>query len=196
MRAPPLLAVVILAAVAFAGCSYDTHRPDGEDGQGGDDGPTAEPEGDSGVLQVLFEATGPTTLEVPFPTLDSCRSPEDWLAGEPTVQGARQELRNASGDRTGRVLALTAVGSGSVSWMVQIPLGPACQTLRYDPWSIDPDPEADTVEVRATEGQASTVSVLVRRVRDGIGEATNYEGNATTGTWTALQGRTVPIGQA
>jgi hypothetical protein len=189
MRATLLLA--LLGSLSFAGC-YDTHRPD-DDGLD-DDGPTPEPEGDTGVLQVLFDSAGQTTLEVPFPTLDSCRTPEDWLAGEPTVQGARQELRNATGERTGRVLALTAMAPGTVSWMVQIPLGPACQTLRFDPWSVEPDPEAETVEVRATDGDATHVSVLVRRVRDGSGEATNHQGNATAGGWTALPGRTVPVG--
>ena len=189
MRA--ILLVAMLCGLALAGC-YDTRRPDA---QGSDDGPTPEAEGDTGVLQVLFEATGQATLEVPFPTLDSCRSPEDWLSGEPTLQGARQELRNATGDRSGAVLALTAVASGPVSWMVQIPLGPACQTFRYDPWSIDPDPEGETVDVRVTEGSVSSLSVLVRRVRGGSGEATMYEGDVTAGDWTSLPGRTVPVGQ-
>jgi hypothetical protein len=192
MRAILLLA--LLSGLSLSGC-YDTHRPgDGGDGGGDGDGPTPEPESDTGVLQVLFQATGPTTLEVPFPTLDSCRGPQDWMAGQPSVDGARHDLGNITGDRTGSVLVLTAVASGPVSWMVQIPLGPACQTLRYDPWSIDPDPEGETVDVRVTEGEASSVSVLVRRVRDGSGEATMYEGNVTAGTWTPLPGRTIPVG--
>lgn len=191
MRATLVLA--LLSGLSLAGC-YDTHRPGDEGGDGDGDGPTPEPEGDTGVLQVLFQATGETTLEVPFPTLDSCRAPQHWMEGEPSVDGARHDLRNVTGDRDGTVLVLTSVGSGQVSWMVQIPLGPACQTFRYDPWSVDPDPDGETVDVRVPEGAASSVSVLVRRVRDGSGEATLYEGNVTAGGWTPLPGRTIPVG--
>src|SRR5688500_13406725 len=113
---------LFLAATALAGCSVDTHRPgDASDGTPEDSGPGAtappsEPEEDTGVLHVAFEAVGPATLEVPFPTLDSCRAPEDWMGGGPTVSGAVPELRNVTGDRAGGVLALAAPGQGSVSW--------------------------------------------------------------------------------
>jgi hypothetical protein len=82
-------------------------------------------------------------------------------------------------------------------WSVQIELGPECQTFRYDPWSIDPDADNGTVEVRVTEGEVSLVTVLVRRVRDGTGEAVLYEGTPSGDGWTALAEKTTfPIGQA
>src|SRR5688500_6684717 len=114
MRA--LLVAGRLLSLAVAGCSYETGRPDdggegGGDGGGGDggsdDGPTAEPESDSGVLSITLESDGAATIEVPFPPLDSCRSPEDWMEGGASVEGAVPELRDATGDRSGRVLALS-----------------------------------------------------------------------------------------
>jgi hypothetical protein len=200
----PLLAVGLLLTVVLAGCSYETGRPD-DDGDGGDGGngdgggstvePTPGPESDSGVLDVTIQSDGAATLEVPFPSLDSCRTPEHWMAGGASVDGAVPELREATGGRTGQVLAL-GTRSERAEWSVQIELGPACQPLRYDPWSIDPDAENGTVEVRVTAGEVSMVTVLVRRVRDGSGEAVLYEGAPGEG-WTALAEKaTVPVGQA
>src|SRR5688572_95791 len=118
---------VLLAATALAGCSVDTHRPDGSGSPGTESdessGPPAQPEEDSGVLDITVESDGAATLEVPFPSLDSCRAPEDWMGGEPSVQGAVPDLRNATGGRSGRVLVLSTVSETS-EWSVQIPLGP------------------------------------------------------------------------
>ncbi|HJQ94023.1 MAG TPA: hypothetical protein VJ874_07060 [Candidatus Thermoplasmatota archaeon] len=200
-----LLVAGLLLSLATAGCSYETGRPDdsgggggdggGGDGNGSDDGPPPEPESDSGVLDITIESDGTATLEVPFPTLDSCRSPEDWMAGGASVEGAVPELRDATGDRSGRVLALST-RSERAEWSVQIPLGPPCATFRHDPWSIDPDAENGTVEVQVTEGSVSMVTVLVRRVRDGSGEAVFYEGAPSGSGWTALPEKTtVPIGE-
>lgn len=188
---------LLLMSLAVAGCSVDTHRPDDEDegndgggggdgGEGGDGdgGPPPEPEHDNGVLDVALASDGNAVVEVPFPTLDSCRSPQDWMAGNASVEGAVPELRDVTGERSGKVLALTTMGTRS-EWSAQIPLGPACNTLRYDPWSIDPDADNGTVEVRV-EGQVTFLTVLVRWVRDGAGEYVLYEGQPSAGGWTAL----------
>lgn len=199
-----LLLAALLLGLVLSGCSYETGRPDddGDGGEGGgdgggggsDDGPPAEDEDDSGVFNIVIESDGAAVVEVPFPTLDSCRSPDDWMAGGANVEGAVPELRDATGDRTGKVLALST-RDARAEWSVQIPLGDACQTLRYDPWSIDPDAENGTVEVHVTEGQVSLVTVLVRRVRDNSGEAVMYEGTPSGNGWTALAEKTtVPIG--
>ncbi len=178
-----LLVAGFLVSFVLAGCSFDTHRPDAPGTTTSE--PTPEPEEDNGVLDVTVESDGAATVEVPFPHVDSCRAPEDWMAGEPSVTSAVTVLRNVTGDRTGRVLAL-ATQAERAEWSVQIPLGPACQTLRFDPWSIDPDRDDGAVEVRVTEGDVSLVTVLVRRVRDGSGEATLYEGQPVGNGWTAL----------
>ena len=192
----PLALAALLLSLAVAGCSYETGRPDDSpspgdgtttgDGDGSDD--------NSGVLSISFEATGPATLEVPFPSLDSCQAPEDWMGSEPTVQGAIPELRNATGDRTGRILALTAPAAGSVSWMAKIQLRPQCQTLRFDPWSVEPDEQDGALVVHLVDGEVTGLMVLVRQVRDCSGEAALWEGNATLGAWSRLEGRTAPAG--
>lgn len=207
MRAWPCVAMVAL--LLLAGCS-------GGDGGGGgptgDPAPTtaasdcqpggaerttsrgtaapADPDGDSAVLYVAFCSRGPATLEVPFPHLDSCLAPEDWMAGDVAVAG-NATVREAGDGRSGRVLALS--GEGQASWTSQVALGPACATLRHDPWSVDPDPADGTVEVRAAAGDVTAPSVLVRWVRGGCGNATLHEGEAGSG-WSALTGRTAPIG--
>jgi hypothetical protein len=200
-----IVAAVCLTTLALSGCSVDTHRPDdgddagsgngGDGADGSDDGPTAEPEDDSGVLDITIESDGAAVVEVPFPTLDSCRSPQAWMEGGASVEGAVPELRDPTGDRTGKVLALTTMAERA-EWSVQIELGPVCNTLRYDPWSIDPDADNGTVEVHVTQGEVSLVTVLVRRVRDGSGEAVMYEGTPAGDDWTFLPEKTtVPIGQ-
>jgi hypothetical protein len=179
----------LVALVLLAGCSG---------GGTGDGGPTTSqepseplpPEEDNGVFHVAFTADSPATLEVPFPHLDSCMAPQDWMAGNVTFAGGTAELRNATDGRTGHVLALS--GQGQVSWSSQAALKPVCNTLRYDPWSVDPDPADGTVDVRAAEGTVTAPSVLVRWVRDNCGNATLYEGEAGSG-WSSLQGRVIPV---
>jgi hypothetical protein len=188
-----VLAVVLFVSLALAGCSIDTHRPDPTTSSGPEPATPSEPEGDSGVLDIVFESGATATVQVPFPTLDSCRSPEDWMGGEPTLQNTRPELLQVDGDRSGRVLSLASQEPGRAEFSVQIELGPACQTFRYDPWTIDPDRDDGSVEVRVTQGEVSSLTVLVRRVRDGAGEAALYEGNPTGTDWTALEGRSVPV---
>jgi hypothetical protein len=187
------LALPLLLAVALAGCSVDTHRPPASTSQGPI--PSAEPEPDGAVLQVAFRANATVTVEVPFPHMDSCLQPEHWMNGTTRADGAVPELREASGERSGRVLALAAPGAGDVQWQAEVPLAehPPCQTLRYDPWSTEPDPQDGTVDVRA-DGDASGITVLVRWVRGGCGNATLYEGAATADGWSALPGRTIPAG--
>jgi hypothetical protein len=200
MRRPlPAAVLLVLLSLALAGCSVDTHRPkdgddgsssgDGGDGDSSDDGSSAGPEEDSAVFQVTVSSDGAAVVEVPFPTLDSCRSPEHWMEGQPSVQGAIPELREVTGDRTGKVLALSTRAQ-EAEWWVQIAPGPTCQTFRYDPWSIEPDADNGTLEVRVTQGQVANVTVLVRQVRDGVGHATRYEGTPSGNGWTALPATT------
>ncbi|MEA3165939.1 MAG: hypothetical protein QOJ26_808 [Thermoplasmata archaeon] len=194
-----LFAAGLFLSLALAGCSIDTHRPKGDDGGDGGatttspDGSSGGTEEDSGVLDIVFESNAPATIEVPFPTLDSCRSPEAWMEGEPSLQNAVPELLQVDGERNGRVLSLESQEPGRAEFSVQIPLGPACQTFRYDPWTIDPDRDDGAAEVRVTQGELSSLTVLVRRVRDGTGEAVLYEGHPTGSGWTALEGRTVSV---
>lgn len=182
----------LLLCLALAGCSVDTHRPDSPASSSGAPETTAPPEGDGAVFDITLETDGAATIEVPFPTMDSCRAPEHWMDAEPAVDGAVPSLANATGDRTGRVLVLTT-RAAHAEWSAQIDLGPACQTLRYDPWSIDPDAEDGALEVHVTSGTVSSVQVVVRHVRDGCGEAVLHEGAPGDG-WTALESRSVPVG--
>lgn len=183
----PALAAGLLLALALAGCSGD--------GNGGgsttstSDEPAPPPEEDNGVFHVTFEADGEATLEVPFPSLDSCRTPEHWMGGDQTGN-AQAVVREAADGRTGPVLALT--GSGSVSWSSQIPPGDQCQTLRYDPWSTEPEAPDGTAEARVSAGTVGHAMVLVRLVRETCGNATLYEGTPGPG-WTALPGRSLPV---
>src|SRR5688572_27397225 len=105
LQAAPLLVL----ALALPGCFG---WGGGDDGQGV--GPTSNPpvdEDDNAVFYVLFEASEESTIEVPFPTLDSCRAPEQWMGG--TLTGdAVAAVRAADEGREGPVLALT--GNGSV----------------------------------------------------------------------------------
>jgi hypothetical protein len=184
MRAALALASLLLLAGCFGGSNGGTS------GDTSSTDPTPEPEDDNGVLYVTFEADAPSTLEVPFPTLDSCRSPQDWMAGDVTAANATAELRDAGDGRTGKIVAIT--GQGRVSWSSQIELGPPCQTFRYDPWSIDPDADDGAVEVRLASGSIPHASVLVRSVRETCGNATLYDG-VPGAEWSAFAGNTIPV---
>jgi hypothetical protein len=183
MRALALLAVL---PFLLAGCASDDA---GAPTPTSSTPPPPEPEGDNAVFLVMFDSEGPATVEVPFPTMDSCRAPPHWMEGNVTSQGATVALGNASDGRSGLVLQVS--GSGNVSWSSQVEAGPQCMTFRYDPWSVDPDPEGESVDVRATQGSPADVSVLVRLVRQGCANATLYEGPVAA-SWSALTGRTLP----
>lgn len=188
------LAAAILLAVALAGCSTETHRPDPTTTGPSETGSPPPREPDSGVFQVDFESDAPATLEVPFPHLDACLQPEDWMNGTASSANAVPEVRDASGGRTGRVLAVS--GQGAVHWAVQVNLTgrPPCQPIRHDPWSVDPDPADGTVDVRVADGSVVHAAVLVRWIRSGCGEATLYDGRPAGDSWSALSGTTIPAG--
>jgi hypothetical protein len=59
----------------------------------------------------------------------------------------------------------------------------SCQTFRYDPWSTDPDPTNETVDVQA-EGTAR-ITIAVSEPQGACTPVTQYVGNVTAG-WTAL----------
>ncbi len=158
------------------------------DGKGSDGSPS---EADNGVFHISFQASGPATLEVPFPTLESCQAPTEWMDGDVEAENATVEMRDASDGRTGQVVAVT--GEGRVFWSVQIDLKDPCQPLRFDPWSIDPDVEGDYVEVRSSAGAPAEPTVLVRWVRSGCVYATLYEGEPAPAQWSSLHGRTIPV---
>jgi hypothetical protein len=168
----------------------DTHRPSASSSS---TEPTAPPEADNAVLDIEWDASGPATLQVPLPHLDSCLQPADWMAGNQTARNTTAVLRSV--DR-GQVVEVTGVGASS--WSVQISTAgrPTCETFRYDPWSIDPDANGTAVEVRATAGSIGHASVIARWVRGGCGQATLYDGQPGPGNWTVFEGRTIPVGCA
>lgn len=184
-----LAAFLLLSTLALPGCfGWD-------DGTEGTTDPPTTPnapvdETDNAVFYVMFEASEESTIEVPFPTLDSCRGPEQWMAGNLTGD-AVATVHAADEGRDGPVLSLT--GNGSVEWTSQISPGPPCQTLRHDPWSIEPDPEGTTTEMRIKAGVVQHAMVVVRLVRGGCGNATMYEGSPG-GAWTPLDGHDTPVG--
>lgn len=184
------LAPLALLAVAFSSAGCFGGAGDGS-GSGGTttvaDTPRPE-EDDSGVFHVQFDAQGEATLEIPFPTLDTCRTPEHWMGGNLTTNG-QAVVREATDGRAGPVLALT--GAGSVAWSSQIVLGDVCNTLGYDPWTTDPDPEGEAVEARVTAGSVTAASAVVRIARSNCLDAVFYEGQPV-GAWTALAGRGGP----
>jgi hypothetical protein len=179
------LVVAFAALVVAAGC-MDTHRPPADTSSSA--APVPEP--DSAVFEVDVDAQGATTLQVPLPHLDMCLQPAEWMAGRVSARNATAALQHV--DR-GQVVAVT--GAGTASWSVQLNTTgrPTCQTFRYDPWSTDPDPNGTAVDVRG-QGAIAHASVLVRWVRSGCGQATLYDGTPAAGNWTALDGRTIPVG--
>ena len=194
------LACAVAFALAIAGCASpggptnpDMPQVTTTSSSASESTAPPPPEDDNAVFIVSFEAAGESTLEVPFPTIDSCRSPEDWMAGTVAKENATAEVRDVSGNRTGRVIAVT--GQGKVTWSSQITPGPRCETLRHDPWTIDPDPEGEdrgnAVEVRASDWMPAQATVMVRLVRDHCGNATMYQG-IPGNDWGPLEGRTMP----
>lgn len=131
------------------------------------------------VLEVFGYAEGAYQVGVPFPHGAWCLQPDQWVLQD-GAENAVGELRQV--DR-GTVAWITAQGSSHIAWRMNVTGKATCKTFRYDPWSTDPDPANDTVEVKA-EG-AARITVAVSEPDGPCTPVTQYAGNVTSG-WTAL----------
>ncbi len=136
------------------------------------------------AVHLLVTTDGAGRIGVPFPHLDRCLSAEDW-GGAWDRQAPTTLVTSDRGD----VVQLVAAASSSSERVLNL-TKPTCQTFRYDPWSIEPDPKDGTLEVQADRAIGITVTV---RTSDGGGcwTATLYSG-ATAAGWTTLTSKDGP----
>ncbi|HUR61823.1 MAG TPA: hypothetical protein VM286_05600 [Candidatus Thermoplasmatota archaeon] len=174
--------VLLVASLLASGCLYsapgrndpqpcppDTYRL----------GPGACGQYHTYALEVFGFGEGDYSVGVPLPHGSWCLQPEQWvLRGD--ADNAVAELRQA--DR-GTVMWITAHGSSHIGWRINVTDVPACQPIRHDPWSIEPDPADGRVEVQA-EG-AARITVAVSEPDGACAPVTHYAGNVTAG-WTPL----------
>jgi hypothetical protein len=187
-RALPLLALTV--GFLLAGCTqpYEKRGGDGdgdctpgvdgcpcpEDTRPGSGG--CEPF-DSMLLDIQVSASGPYEVGVPFPHGSWCLTGDDWLEGMQETKNLEEHtVRDV--DR-GKVLWLK--GRDDSRYVSRVDLGnrTECQTLRYDPWSIDPDPAEGTVDV--TSEQAATFTVYLRTARGACVDLRQYGGEGSGG---------------
>ena len=186
VRVLPLLAVLL---VALAGCSSPAPAA-GDDPQPSPSGQPApgQPGGEACAApccppdttaagaecvpvpfaHMLVTADAPLVVGVPFMHGELCLDAATWMAG-------RIELRNATlrsgevrhGGVGGTLLLVNFTAPGEVSLWLNTSARPRCDTFRYDPWSIDPEPEEGTVTVDLKSG---TGKLLVRTATAAKGE--------------------------
>lgn len=193
-QALPLTLAVV--ALLLAGCTkpYDKEGDPGDgvvDCTPGIDGcpcpeDTRQGEGgcdsvDSILIDVHAVGQGSTEVGVPFPHGAWCLTGDDWLEG---MQETRSlEEFSVRGVDRGQVLWLQGRDDSRFVSRVDVTNRTPCETLRYDPWSIDPDPAEATVEV--TSQDAVSFTIYVRTARGGCVDLRQYAGDADGG-WTTL----------
>lgn len=145
-------------------------------------GPNCDPPRRSATLYLHADDVAAFTLDVPFPHLDRCFSQEDWRAG--IQPGPAGNLSLVEGERGG-VLRLTGSGDLERSARVWLDDKPPCQTLRYDPWSSEPDPADGTLDLRASGSANVRVVLSVSKEDPYCWGWTSFEGAVASG-WTTL----------
>lgn len=178
MSVPRLAAALAVAALlALAGCASNL--------QGVPD-PIHPPKSLYATFAVHVDAN--VTVGVPLPHLDRCLAPEAWAAGTATARDAKWHLQAV--DR-GTVLWVEAAGPGSVQLRIGLEDHPPCQTFRYDPWSVEPDPADGTLEVQGAAGAAG-LKVEVLEWVGACGDASSYAGAVGGMGWQVLRAQGDP----
>lgn len=171
----PLLSLALL----LAGCTepYDKEGSTGGDGGTGGGQCTPGVDGcpcpedsqagaggcesvDSILFDVQMTGSGSYEVGVPYPHGSWCLSGDDWLDGMQETK-ALDEYAVRDVDR-GNVLWLKGRDESKFTARIDLNNKTVCNTLRADPWSIDPDPAEDTLEVQSQ--QAVNFTVFVRTV--------------------------------
>lgn len=123
-------------------------------------------------FRIDIASPGPFAIAVPFPHLDWCLGPDAWLVGTRTLDG----VGNAEWREIDRGDVLWVDGDGGPAAFHELTLNVTmrgrCQTLRYDPWSIEPDLANGTAEAFGASQRG--------RILTGYGNATTTEDTPTT----------------
>ncbi len=97
--------------------------------------------------RLRIESSGRGVVAAPFPHLDRCLNTEDWRSAVATTSNATVEIRTVDFEaRTGDLVWGAFDNAGFVELRLDL-TKPACQTFRYDPWSIEPDPSEGNLTV-------------------------------------------------
>lgn len=194
---PALPLLLVTAALVLAGCTkpYDKDggaaSGDGAQCTSGVDGcpcPEDTRQGADGcdpVDSILFDiqVTGEGTYEVgvPYPHGAWCLTSDDWLEGMQETKNL--EEHSARDVERGKVLWLQGRDDARFVSRIDLSNRTECQTLRYDPWSIDPDPAEGSLE--ATSEDAVTFTIYLRTARGACVDLRQY-GGAASGGWSTL----------
>ncbi len=130
------------------------------------------------ALQLFISVRAGGEVGVPLPHGSWCLPPQDWAVTQSF--NATATLRTV--DR-GQVFWVVAERNGSLTVAINLEGRSACQTFRYDPWSVDPDPQGDAMPINATV--ATQVSIQVQEVSGYCYSSDPYTGTAGPG-WTEL----------
>lgn len=196
MRQAPSLVLVVVTLV-LAGCTEPYDKEDDASGEEPDCTPGIDgcpcPEdtrlGEGGcqsVNSILFDIhlAGTDTYEVgvPFPHGAWCLTGDDWLEGMQETKSLEEySVRDVE---RGKVLWLQGRGEDSrFVARVDVTNRTECQTLRYDPWSVDPDAAEGTME--ATSEALVNFTVYVRTARGGCVDLRQYMAEVSGG-WQTL----------
>lgn len=117
--------------------------------------------------RLRIESSGRGVVASPFPHLDRCLDSTDWQTATPTSNQAEHSFRHVDVDDTSGDLVWGAFdAAGFVELRLNLTKA-QCQTFRFDPWSIEPDPADGELWVFAD--RAGLNAVVHLEVGDGSG---------------------------
>lgn len=93
------------------------------------------------------------TVAVPFPHGSQCLARSDWESSKVTADHALVSWRQVDSDGVrGDTMWVVFEEDGSAFAWLNTTMKPECQTLRHDPWSLDPDPAGDNLTLLLAGG--------------------------------------------
>lgn len=185
---PAVGVLAVILTIVLAGCA-SAPEPTTSERPTCAENCMAEPNGRAFAFHVRAESSKPFDLSVGLPHAAWCLQPQEWMAAVTDEDRVTVRLAEAPEGRTGWVLQVSSVAreagivEGQVSARINVTNRAECQTLRFDPWSTDPDAEDGAPEVFGTPG--TFVMVATHDIQGTCWIATAYE--AVLGdAWTPL----------
>lgn len=138
---------------------------------------------------VMVEGDAGITIAVPLPHGSQCLSPDDWEGAQVATHNADVTWRHVDDDGSGNqghTMWVVLDEGGDAQAVLNTTAKPTCNTFRYDPWSLDPDPPGDNLTVLLASGSGRVAVHYTEHSGDGCATGTRATTTFTQTGWTTL----------